>query len=202
MWDYQLCECVDSCPLIVDTSGRGYRLTDVADGVQFDINGDGRTEQLSLTDPDRDVGFLAVDRNGNGVIDDGEELFGSATPIAWPSGVTRASNGFEALATLDRADAPDGTVDASDPGFATLMIWIDRNHDGRSQQSEISIAASLGLIGIETTYRPSKRRDKNGNEYRLRGVSWWKLPGREKPQARLMYDVWLATRDTSLTSSH
>jgi hypothetical protein len=167
----------------------------------FDINNDGRLEKLGWTDPVFDVGFLAFDRNGNGVVDGGHELFGNATP----QGLATASDGFDALVELETPaygfSVQDGVIDAQDAAFAQLLIWVDRNHDGISQQSELQPASSHGLVAIETTYRKSRRQDQHGNEYRLRGISWWsKSPSSSQREARFLYDVWLA--ESTRTTKH
>jgi hypothetical protein len=184
------------CPLIVDTSGRGYKLTSADRGVWFDINADGSPEAISWTDPSRDVAFLAFDRNGNGVIDHGEELFGNMTPLPAGSQEPRAEHGFDALASLEHeshgVSVRDGVIDARDAGYHKLLFWKDTSHDGLSQPSEIQAASAAGLIAIETRFRESKRRDEYGNEYRLRGISWWQRNNRL--HARFFYDVWFVPR--------
>jgi hypothetical protein len=181
------------CPIVMDTTGRGYKLTSAADGVLFDLNADGITGLISWTDSQRDVAFLALDRNGNGRIDDGEELFGSFTPLE-PGSAKRGMNGFDALAALEGSaygpSLEDGIIDARDSAYSKLLLWIDRNHDGTAQSGELSTATSQGLIAIETQYRESKRRDRHGNEFRLRGISWWLTPSGGL-RARFFYDVWL-----------
>lgn len=75
--------------------------------------------------------WIARDLDGDGRITTGAELFGSSTVIAGGT----ARNGFEALAALD--SNADGTVDANDPEFATLLLWSDRNGDRRSTPDEL-----------------------------------------------------------------
>ena len=70
-----------NCPIIVDTANDGYHLTSVEDGVRFDLDADGTPELVAWTRPGSDDAFLAIDRNGNGRIDDGTELFGNHTPV-------------------------------------------------------------------------------------------------------------------------
>lgn len=196
IWSYYECDCVDCCPLIFDTTGKGYKLTSADRGVWFDINADGQQDAISWTDPTRDVAFLAFDRNGNGTVDDGEELFGNVTPLPPGSSSERANHGFDALASLENESygpsVVDGTIDARDAAYRKLLLWKDANHDGLSQASEIRKASTAGLIAIETRYRESKRQDEFGNEFRLRGISWWQRAGRL--DARLFYDVWFVPR--------
>lgn len=198
IWSYYECDCVDCCPLVFDTTGRGYKLTSADLGVWFDINADGQQDQISWTDPTKDVAFLAFDRNGNQVIDDGEELFGNATPL--PGGQPGTErHGFDALASLELPEhgpsIADGVIDSRDTAYAKLLLWKDANHDGRSQPRELRRASDAGLVAIETRYRESKRTDEFGNEYRLRGISWWQRP--RGLDARFFYDVWFVpTRPT------
>lgn len=186
------CDCDDCCPLVFDTSGKGYKLTSADRGVYFDINADGLQDAISWTDPTRDVAFLAFDRNGNGAIDHGEELFGNMTPLPLGSSQQRAENGFDALASLEHESygpsLRDGIIDARDAAYHKLLFWHDSSHDGISQPNEIRPAAAAGLIAVETRFRESMRRDEYGNEYRLRGISWWNRGNRL--DARLFYDVW------------
>src|SRR5947209_10400579 len=115
-------------PLMIKLSEGPWRLTGLDDPVQFDIRADGHKYMMGWTDRSSDIGFLALDRNGNGVIDDGSELFGNATPLA---NGTRASNGFVALGRYD--ENQDGVIDKSDRIWNSLLLWVDRNHDGISQ---------------------------------------------------------------------
>lgn len=196
VWDQYECDWVDCCALVFDTTGRGYRLTSADRGVWFDINGDGSQNEISWTDPSKDVAFLAFDRNGNGTIDHGEELFGNSTPLPPGSSEPRANHGFDALASLEGGaygpSVSDGTIDGKDAAYHKLLLWKDANHDGISQSSELQRASDAGLIAIETRYRESNRRDQFGNEYRLRGISWWQKGNRL--DARVFYDVWFVPR--------
>lgn len=123
-------------PLVIDLNGNGIELTDVrrGEGVSFDITGDGKTEQVSWVSPDD--GLLVYDRNGNGVIDSGKELFGDQHG---------AADGFEELAKFD--SDKNGTIDRNDSVFSSLYIWQDRNQNGYSEANELK---SLDAYGIET----------------------------------------------------
>ena len=152
-----------SSPVVLDLDGGGFRFTGLHDPVRFDIDADGRRELLTWTERDSGDAFLALDRDGNGTIDSGAELFGNFT--AQPP--APAPNGFLALAVHDLADHggdADGWISAADSVYADLRLWIDADHDGVSQSAELLPLPEQGVLGIGLAYVESRRRDRHGNQ--------------------------------------
>lgn len=168
-WDESTCTCTDlDTPIVIDTGTGGFAFSSVDRGVLFDLNSDGRKELMAWTAQGSDDGFLVLDRNGNGVIDNGSELFGSSTEQADVPGVER--NGFLALGESDRAENGgngDGFLTAQDRIFSSLRVWIDENRDGLSEDHELLSLKQLGIVKISLDYWESRRRDEHGNEFRL-----------------------------------
>lgn len=102
--------CQNLDPIVIDIGGRGYELTNAPNGVRFDFFGAGKLTQMAWTATAWDGGFLALDRNGNGKIDNGVELFGNITPQPKPCPAA-GCNGFLALAVFDQP-ANGGNSDA------------------------------------------------------------------------------------------
>lgn len=138
--------------------------------MNFDVNGDGIAERRGWTSLNSDDSWLALDRNGNGIIDGGRELFGSATSQP-PPPANIGLNGFNALNQYDEAGFggnDDGVIDNRDAIFSSLRLWQDTNHNGISESNELHTLASKGLARIDTDYKKSKRVDQFGNEFRYR----------------------------------
>jgi VCBS repeat-containing protein len=127
-------------PIILDLDKNGFALSSIADGVTFDINADGKADQIAWTSDD---GILAYDVDGNGVIDNGSEVF---TPDF--NGGTFAS-GMAALASLDGNG--DGKIDGGDAAFDELKVWIDANNNGISDEGELSSLSDHDVASISLT---------------------------------------------------
>ncbi len=161
------CRPTSVSPIIVDVDGEGFRLTSAADGVLFDFSDTGIPIKISWTAGYSSNAFLVLDRNGNGQIDNGKELFGNITPQPQSS----SRNGFLALAEYDKAangGNRDGVIDPHDTIFTSLRLWQDANHNGISEASELRGLSQLGLKSLELDYKESKRTDQYGNRFRYR----------------------------------
>ncbi|MGQ9861965.1 MAG: hypothetical protein ACUVSD_08175, partial [Thiobacillaceae bacterium] len=112
----------------------------------------------------KDDALLVWDRNANGSIDTGAELFGDFTML--PNG-TLAPNGFAALAALDANG--DGIIDASDPAFAELKLWRDVSQDGISQGGEFITLAEAGIVSLNLATTLKNPNLPNGNQLTREG---------------------------------
>lgn len=156
----------ENCPILLDLALDGFHLSGPHPAVSFDIDGDGTLDSIAWTREGENDAFLCLDRNHNGVIDDGRELFGFATPLL--SG-QRAEVGYRALAELDQpalGGNQDGKVDARDSWFKELCAWVDANRDGMSQAGEIHSLQQVGVEALEYAYRTTRLRDSYGNLFR------------------------------------
>ncbi|WP_295090977.1 calcium-binding protein, partial [Ruminococcus sp.] len=128
-------------PLIFDLDNDGFSIIDKSEGAYFDKDNNGYKERIDWTVSDA---FLSLDRNKNGVIDNGSELFGDTTYI---NGEDKyAENGFAALKEYDEND--DGVIDSQDSVFEDLRLWVDANGNGISEASEISTLADHNITSI------------------------------------------------------
>jgi hypothetical protein len=171
-------------PIVLDLDGNGVQTVSLAEGVFFDHGGDGFAERSGWVAPGD--GLLVWDNDANGLIDSGRELFGAETLL--PDG-TRAVNGFEALRALDTN--ADGVIDASDPVFAQLRVWVDASADGRSGEGELLTLQQAGVRSINLSYTNSPHIDPQGNAHRQLG-NYTTTDG----ATRAATDVWVRTNPT------
>jgi len=135
-------------PLVINFAGNAAELTRTK--FAFDIDADGRMDQIAFVGPNS--GFLALDRNGDGVINDGRELFGALS-----------GNGFADLAAYD-ADG-NGWIDENDAIFARLLIW-SRDGEGNDRLEGL-LERNVGAIYLGQTATPFSLKD---NDNALLGV--------------------------------
>jgi hypothetical protein len=173
--------CINYSPILIDLSGNGFNMSSAGNGVWWTINDQGASIQIGWPLHADDV-WLARDRNHNGLVDNGSELFGNTTRL---SDGTIAEHGYAALADLDANN--DGEIDRSDPGFASLLVWSDRNRDGASAADELAGVAAAGIRSLSVNFRESRRRDQWGNQFRY--VSFVTLRGGRRVLSVDVYPV-------------
>lgn len=152
----------------------------------LDLSGGGAGVCLDL--PTARTPWLALDRNGNGRIDDGSELFGSMVTLR--SG-RRARNGFEALAELDANG--DGKLSAEDPAWSSLVLFSDQDGSRTSSQGELVSLSAAGITSIELRFSLEERCDQRGNCERERAAFTFR-DARGATRAGAVVDVWLTAR--------
>lgn len=177
------CSSCDPSPIIIDTRGDGFDLTDAPNGVWFDITATGRPLRIAWCQDD-DV-LLVLDRNANGTIDNGRELFGNFAPQP-PSA---DPNGFRALAIFDtpsNGGNGDGRINNRDAIFAALRLWRDDNHNGISEPAELYPLLSLGIAGLDLRYK-----------HRVVTIAMGTNSGIERRHMTVRVSVWGDGRGTS-----
>jgi len=166
-------------PIILDLDGDGVETASSGEGAYFDHENSGFAMRTGWASSDD--GLLVMDRDGDGLIESGEELFGNLTKLN--SGLN-ASNGFEALHEFD--DNGDDIIDNNDAAWNQLKVWQDIDGDGYSASDEFFTLAEMGIQSINTGYTESTYVDDNGNEHRQVG-SFTTLDG----TTRVASDVWM-----------
>jgi hypothetical protein len=139
-------------------------------------------------------GWLALDRNGNGTIDDFTELFGNLTAQPFSDD----PNGYVALAVFDdpaNGGNGNGVIDQDDAVYDHLRLWIDANHNGVSEPEELHTLRDMGIFRIDLRYSMSAYIDANGNRFRYKGRLWDEAGAAHE----VCYDVFL---DTAPMTSH
>ncbi|MEG0870163.1 MAG: calcium-binding protein, partial [Hafnia sp.] len=142
-------------PLVLDLDGDGIETVSSDAGIKFDFDGDGLKTATGWIGSDD--GILTIDKNNNGKIDDGAELFGVDYVKADGN---KAIDGYDALRDLD--SNADGVFNASDDKFNSVKVWRDLNQDGIAQADELRSLQDHGIVSIELSSKPVNI-DANGN---------------------------------------
>jgi hypothetical protein len=142
-----------------------------APDVPFDMLGNGSTRLFSWPAPETRTAWLVLDRDGDGFVHDGRELFGTSTPLSWGFDGETASDGFDALRWFDAVGAGgngDGVIDSEDPVWDLLRVWLDVNHNGVSEPEELLTLAEAGIVEISLHVQEKRKVDEYGNLFGLR----------------------------------
>jgi hypothetical protein len=171
-----------------------YQLTDALHGVNFDLDADGRVDRMAWTYTDDEIGFLVEDRNNNGTVDDGSELFGSAT-------VPGAKDGFEALS--ERAFAESGvrsTKLTSDDAVLPQAEDLDGSQPQRRLGTDRTGTVGNRFSVIPFGVKVVDELDRHGNLFAYGGYVQVRTGPGKKPAVRgweiqqctrPIYDVYL-----------
>jgi hypothetical protein len=173
-------------PIVLDVGRNGIELGAAGVTVEFDVDNNGIPNHVQWVKPGGDEAFLAVDRNGNGVVDNGGELFGVGTPMVFDG--ANAPNGFVGLAQYDSIELggnDDGYVTRDDAIWSVLRLWRDMDANGVSTPNEVFALERFGITSLETIPKFAKRSDAAGNI--MPYWAWAATTGR--PKKTLMVDV-------------
>jgi hypothetical protein len=173
-------------PIVIDTRKDGIDLGPAGRTVSFDVNADGYADTVQWVRRGGDEAFLTLDRNRNGVVDDGSELFGVGTPM-FEGG--NAPNGFVGLAQYDQpllGGNDDGVISRADAIWPELTLWLDSNADGVATLREMRRPESFGLTSFGVIPKVRRYRDAAGNS--LPYWAWAGITGR--PGRTIMVDVY------------
>lgn len=166
-------------PLVLDIAGTGINLTNLNSApVYWDIDHDGMYEASAWIGAGS--GLLAIDLDSSGKIDSQAELFGNQSG--------GAANGFQALAVYDSNS--DGVIDSNDDRFDDLVVWMDANANGHSDDGELHTLSSLGITSINLSYT-EVAYGLNGNS--IRQESTFTING----QTHDIVDAWLEYSNTN-----
>ncbi|MFN7981107.1 MAG: hypothetical protein U0Q11_04555 [Vicinamibacterales bacterium] len=163
------CNPTECSPVIIDIDGSGISLTGAE--VYFRLNGIHR-QKIGWTASNSSAGFLVLDRDGDGQVGSGLELFGQFTPLSWSlNGPHGIQTGFQALAWFDQVGQggnADGMISSSDAVFRRLRVWVDVNHNGLSEPSELHSLQAVGVKALDLDVKSSRYIDAFGNAFRYR----------------------------------
>jgi len=186
-----------STPLVLDLNRDGFNLGEKGVGVDFDLRANGSGERFQWVSVNTDDAFLVRDLNGNGIIDDGSELFGEGTDLEATG--EKADNGYSALDQYDRVEFGgnnDGKINKKDNVWGSLRLWVDKNADGYSDPDEIHELSEYKISKINSLpkfTKKNKRVDSAGNY--IPYWSWVSTKETDGPRKLKMADIYFRVVD-------
>ena len=181
-------------PLVLDLNGDGVTSTFISEtSTYFDLDNNGmkeRTGWVQSTD-----GLLALDKNSDGVINDGNELFGNYTKDTLGN---YSNNGFDALSKYDTDH--DNVIDANDEIYTALQVWQDSNTDGITDAGELHSLSELGVSSINLTYQTTDTLEERNS---IRQTSTFiqettDTEGNTIAETKTVNDVWFRKDTTKI----
>jgi len=159
--------------LVLDLAGNGTQLTNIAGGVFFDLDGTGKPVRTAWTAQNADDGFLVLDVNENGRVDDGSEILGSGqrrftgnARLAVVEALVLAQ-GFPLSATTRPPDEFPGIawINREDKVYSQLRIWCDVDHNGQSEPGELRSLPDLPISAIYLSFLRSRDGKPTVDDY-------------------------------------
>ncbi|ELD4018237.1 LysM peptidoglycan-binding domain-containing protein, partial [Salmonella enterica] len=151
-----------SDPVVIDLNGDGVKTIGKSAGILFDHDGNLFAENTGWVSPED--GLLVIDKNHDGKIDSGNELFGSNSV---QSDGSIAKTGYEALRGYD--ENHDGVIDQKDTIWSQLQVWQDRNSNGVVDEGELSSLDKLNIATVRLDYNTLSFTDSEGNRHLQQG---------------------------------
>ena len=150
----------DVDPIIIDLNKNGITSTKLNNTIYFDHDNNNFKEASSWID--KGDAFLALDKNSNGLIDNGNELFGNHTISNTRFKYTnnKATNGYEALKAYDLNG--DNVIDSKDEIYDKLLLWKDSNQNAITDKGELIKLKDSGIVSIDLNYKNTSI-DEKGN---------------------------------------
>ncbi|CAG8864070.1 hypothetical protein PS627_00846 [Pseudomonas fluorescens] len=155
-------------PLLLDLSGQGAGLTAIEDGVLFDVDNSGSVRRTGWAD--RVTGMLVHDEGTGGIRNISQlfsEYYGGKAGLHGSPGETPFKDGFAALASVDANS--DGAITPDDPIWSALKVWVDANHDGRSDEAELQPLQTHGITAVSFGKVQPVNETRQGNQLLARG---------------------------------
>lgn len=166
-------------PLVLDLNGDGVQTLSITEhDIHFDHDNNQAAERTGWVDPND--GLLFLDRNGNGIVDGGAELFGDQTRL---EDGELAEDGFWALGFYD--SNIDLKIDQEDPIWPSLRVWRDANSNALTEPDEVLSMDELEIRSLSACFFRSTKIDAHGNAHLLIG-SYTKHNG----ESASLTDVW------------
>lgn len=201
------CAGPESAIILNMSGGQKFDISTAENGIQFDLNLDGKLERIASPLEADVVGFLYLENN---LDHNGRNLFGNRSPQPKVEG--QEANGFLALRNWDdpqvEKDAngkwaivgpPDGKITPRDGVWKNLLrVWFDLNRNGLKDAGELKTLDELNIVALETNYQVGNRKDNNGNVIKMIG-KFWKA---NDPKPYFMVDYCVAIKLAINESAH